>query len=273
MSEDQVIKKTKVLNTRESLRDDLIKLGIKKGMVLTVHSSLSSIGWVCGGPVTVIQALMDAVTKEGTIVMPAHSGNYSDPSKWENPPVPKEWIDKIKETMPAYEKDITPTCGLGVIPETFRKFPNVHRSSHPTMSFCAWGKYAQEITENHSNDYSLGDNSPLARAYDFDGYVLLLGVSYGNNTSFHLSEYRAKGAKNEKSGAPILINGSRVWQEFDDIELDSDVFEEMGRDFEKLSNISIGRIGAAESKLFEQKSAVDFGMKWINNKREADTQI
>jgi aminoglycoside 3-N-acetyltransferase len=267
MNEEQVIKKTKILNTRESLKKDFVKLGIKKGMVLIVHSSLSSIGWVCGGPVAVIQALMDAVTQEGTLVMPAHSGNYSDPSKWQNPPVPKEWINEIKKTMPAFEEDITPTSGIGVIPETFRNFPHVIRSSHPAMSFCAWGKYAQEITENHSIDYSLGKNSPLERVYNLDGYVLLLGVGYGNNTSFHLSEYRATNPKTEKLGAPILNKGIRVWQEYDDIEMDSDLFEELGKDFEKHSKATTGYIGTAESKFFRQKAAVDFGQSWINNKR------
>lgn len=267
MNEDQVIKRTKFLNTRESLAEDFTKIGIKKGMVLIVHSSLSSIGWVCGGPVAVIQALMDAVTPEGTIVMPAHSGNYSDPSKWENPPVPKEWVNKIKETMPAFEEEITPTCGVGVIPETFRNFPGVIRSAHPAVSFCAWGKYSREITENHSIENSLGNNSPLARVYDLDGYVLLLGAGFGNNTSFHLSEYRATSPKAEKLGAPILKKGIRVWQEYNDIEMNSDLFEEMGNDFERHSKVTIGYIGTAESKLFRQRAAVDFGQSWINDKR------
>jgi len=264
MDEGQVIKKTNVLNTRESLKNDFIKLGIKQGMVLLVHSSLSSIGWVCGGPVAVIQALMDVVTLEGTLVMPAHSGNYSDPSCWENPPVPKEWINDIKKTMPAYEPHITPITGIGVVPEVFRKFPNVIRSSHPTVSFCAWGKYAQIITQNHSIENSLGENSPLARIYDLDGNVLLLGADFSSNTSFHLSEYRAMNLKHTKLGAPILNDGIRVWQEYNDIEMDAGVFEELGSDFQNHSNVAIGYIGIAESKLFKQKAAVDFGQQWID---------
>ena len=49
MPEGQVVGKTKTLSTVESLRDDFEALGIEKGMVLLVHSSLSAIGWVCGG--------------------------------------------------------------------------------------------------------------------------------------------------------------------------------------------------------------------------------
>ncbi|HDD55205.1 MAG TPA: aminoglycoside N(3)-acetyltransferase, partial [Chloroflexi bacterium] len=50
MSEADVIKKT--LNgpvTLEGLKQDLAELGVKPGMVLVVHSSLSAIGWVSGG--------------------------------------------------------------------------------------------------------------------------------------------------------------------------------------------------------------------------------
>lgn len=74
--------------------------------------------------------------------------------------------------------------------------------------------------------------------------------------------------KPEKLGAPILKKGIRVWQEYDDIEMNSDLFEELGKDFEKHSKTASGCIGTAESKLFSQKAAVDFGNDWINDKRK-----
>ena len=44
-----------------------------------------------GGAVAAILALMDAITEDGTLVMPAHSGDLSDPENWCNPPVPEDW--------------------------------------------------------------------------------------------------------------------------------------------------------------------------------------
>ena len=57
MPEGQVVHKTETPVTVESLQADFEVLGIEKGMTLLVHSSLSAMGWVCGGPVAVIIAL------------------------------------------------------------------------------------------------------------------------------------------------------------------------------------------------------------------------
>ena len=49
MSEEKIIAATLSPNTISSISQDLTKLGIHSGDVLLVHSSLSSLGWVCGG--------------------------------------------------------------------------------------------------------------------------------------------------------------------------------------------------------------------------------
>lgn len=263
MSEKDIIKRSDKVYTKDILKNEFKKIGLKKEMNVLVHSSLSKIGWITGGAVTVIQALMETITSKGNIVMPAHSGNYSDPSDWSNPPVPEEWIDDIKENMPAFRSAITPTRGVGVIPELFRTFPKVKRSYHPCFSFSAWGQDAEYITSNHSLDYGLGENSPLGKFYKLGGKVLLIGVNYDRNTSFHLSEVKS-GIKDEfTNGAPILVEGKRVWKEFKDIEFDSDVFNQIGKEFEKDGEVINEKIGQADSKLFDQPEAVDFATNWL----------
>ncbi|TET50865.1 MAG: AAC(3) family N-acetyltransferase, partial [Actinomycetota bacterium] len=130
MSEKEVIKKSSRPQTVETLVRDLKNIGVREGMVLLVHSSLSSIGWTSGGAVAVILALEEVLGGEGTLIMPACSGDLSDPAKWENPPVPKDWCKTIRETMPAFDPELTPTRGVGTIPEVFRKQKGGLRSNH-----------------------------------------------------------------------------------------------------------------------------------------------
>lgn len=258
--EKLVIDRTPALNTPESIEKDLCNLGVMPGMVIIVHSSLSSLGWVVGGPISVIYALIKVLTPDGTLIMPAHSGDYSDPSAWCNPPVPSEWWDDIRKFMPAFDPKITPTRGIGVVAETFRNWPDVLRSYHPALSFCAWGKHARVITQNHSLDFSLGDNSPLRRIYELNGHVLLLGVDYSSNTSFHLSEYKKPDAEVIENGAPIIEDGHRIWKKYKEINFDTDRFQELGLEFERVCEVKKGMVGIAESRLFSQREAVDFAV-------------
>lgn len=114
--------------TMSSLVNDFRRLGLKNGMHVVVHSSLRSIGWVCGGAVSVILALEEVLGPEGTLVMPSHSYDISDPLQWINPPVPSNWIERIRSEMPLFYKDLTPTTAMGKIAETFRKQDGVVRS-------------------------------------------------------------------------------------------------------------------------------------------------
>jgi aminoglycoside 3-N-acetyltransferase len=267
MSEAETIRNINSPRTRETLAADLRTLGLRAGMTVIVHSSLSSLGWVTGSSVAVVQALQDVLTPEGTLVMPAHSSELSDPSYWQHPPVPEAWWQVIRDTMPAFDLRFTPTRGMGRIAETFRTWPDAIRSNHPQDSFAAWGKHARFITNDHTLEFGLGEHSPLARIYDLDGSVLLLGVPYSNNTSFHLGEGRAPGGKIEMQGAPIIENDQRVWKSFQTFAVDSDCFDELGTDFEKVCPVKVGRVGSALSRLFSQRAAVDFAEKWIAHRR------
>lgn len=268
MDEKEIIQNSETPETVVSLTEDFRNLGIQPGMVLLVHSSLSKIGWICGGAVAVVQALMEALTPEGTLVMPTHSGDLTDPCRWENPPVPESWWQTIRDQTPAFHPDFTPTRGMGRIVEVFRDMPGVIRSNHPTLSFAAIGKHAQFVTNNHQLSMSLGEGSPLARVYDLDGYVLLLGVGFGNHTSFHLSEVRARGSKIYQEGSPILENGKRVWKVYEEIDWDDAPFDNIGKDFIKTGAVRMNKIGQANAFLFRQRESVDFGVTWLEKFRE-----
>jgi aminoglycoside 3-N-acetyltransferase len=267
--EQDVIKKTSIPNTIKSLEDDFLALGVRSGDVLLVHSSLSRLGWTVGGPVAVIDALLDILGEEGTLIMPSFSSGNTNPDGWQYPPVPKEWCPIIRKYMPAFQTDKTPTRGMGVIAETFRKYPSVIRSNHPISSFSALGKYAEFITKNHKLESDLGEESPLARIYELDGKVLLLGVSHSSNTSIHLAEY--KGEYREKyykpQGSSIFVNNRRQWIQWNELNIITDDFEEIGRDFEIKMDVIPKNVGLADARLFSQKKLVDFAIEWIKKNR------
>jgi len=272
MSELEIIRQTgKNPITRESILSDLRALGVAKGTTLVVHSSLRSLGWVSGGAAAVILALEEAVGEEGTLVMPTHSGDYSEPSYWENPPVPDSWQPVIRETMPAFNRELTPTRGMGVIPETFRKQQGVLRSGHPQGSFAARGRRASWVTTGHQLDFAFGESSPLARVYDLEGWILLLGVGQESNTSLHLAEYRAEYAGKEEiiQAAPVIVAGQRQWMEFRELEENSEQFPEIGRAYaEQGGEYQLGKVGNAEAFLFPQTDLVDFAVAWLEDNRK-----
>ena len=124
--------------TRSSLASDLRALGLVEGATVIVHTSMARLGPVIGGAQAVIVALLDTLGERGTLVMPAHSGQLSDPAHWRAPPAPEAWWDTIRQEMPAYDPALTPTRNMGAVAESFRTYPGVRRSAHPQVVCCPW---------------------------------------------------------------------------------------------------------------------------------------
>lgn len=199
--------------TSISLYQDLQALGLLPGMTVIVHSSLSGLGWVCGGPLAVVYALQSALglrpppvantiqanvvssgsaaaataaalgnkakqkdpkisSEVGTLVMPAHSSDNSEPSYWVAPPIPSHWHAITRAHMTPFDPYGSPTRGMGRIAECFRTMRcrqyDVRRSNHPAVSFTAQGPNAVTVTANHSLSYGMADNSPLGAVYQID---------------------------------------------------------------------------------------------------------
>jgi aminoglycoside 3-N-acetyltransferase len=235
--------------------------------VLLMHSSLKALGWVCGGPVAVVQALLDALGPEGTLVVPTHTPDNSDPADWQHPPVPESWWPVIRERTPGFDPAVTPSRWMGVLAETVRTWPGARRSDHPQVSFAALGPAAQAVVAGHQLDEMLGERSPLGALYRLDGDVLLLGVEYSSNTSLHLAEYRLPDPPRRRQGAAVRTAHGRAWQGWEDVETNEDDFDQVGAAFEAADGARTGLVGAAPSRLMRQRALVDFAVDWFTTHR------
>jgi len=261
------IDRTPTPRTRTSLADDLALLGIAPGMTLIVHASLARIGFVVGGAPAVIYALMDALGPDGTLVMPTFSGSLTDPATWRDPPVPADWHALVRANILPFDAARTPTRLMGQIAEQFRSWPGVQRSNHPVTSLAAWGRHARYLVERHSLAWSLGDETPMGRLYELDGWILLLGVDHSRNSSLHLGETRAAHGRRKLRRMPIERGGRVVWEDFAEVDDDRGrLFPLVGADYDATGAVRIGRVGSAESRLMRQRDLVDFAATWLDRR-------
>jgi aminoglycoside 3-N-acetyltransferase len=255
-------------HTVDSLAADLRALGVRAGDVVLLHSSNKSLGFVVGGAQAVVQALLDVLGPDGTLVVPTHSSNNCDPAGWQNPPVPESWWPVIRDQAPGFDPARTPSRGMGVIPELVRTWPGALRSTHPWLSFAALGAHAKDVTADHRLDDALGEHSPLGALYRLDGKILLLGCGHDSNTSLHLAEWRQPSPPRGDRGSSIRQpDGTSRWTTWIDVLEDESDFEELGAAFEKEAGVTIGRVGNATARLMPQRAAVDFATTWIGAHR------
>ncbi|GAB3952250.1 AAC(3) family N-acetyltransferase [Streptomyces sparsus] len=254
------------LCTRDTLTRDLRGLGLRPGGTVLVHTSLSSIGWVCGGAATVVRALLDVLGEAGTLVVPTHSGDNSDPAGWVNPPVPRAWWADIRASMPAYDPRTTPTFGMGAVPEAARNWPGAARSAHPQSSFAAIGPRAAAVVDGHPWDCALGERSPLARLEQLGAHVLLLGTGFDSCTAFHLAEHRIPATRFDNSFAVLTPQGRR-WHTVRDTSVNEEDFAALGAAFERDRPVVRGTVGAARVRLFPLPDAVAYAERWLAENR------
>lgn len=254
------------LATVASITADLRALGIAPGDVVIVHSSYKSLGDVAGGPQSVVEALVSAA---GTLVVPAHTPENSDPVNWQHPPVPEDWWPVLRLETPGFDPERTPTSRwMGRLAELVRTWPGAVRSEHPQVSFAAVGEHAAEIVTGHRREYGLGDGSPLGAIYRRGGKVLLLGCGHDSNTSMHLAEYRqADPPRHSDASAVRYPDGTREWVTWTDVDVDESDFEPLGADFEAIGAVTVGPVAAATARLMSQPALVDFAAAWMAKNR------
>jgi len=159
--------------TRADIVAGLREIGLRPGDLVQVHSSLSAFGYVEDGADTVVDALLEVLGSEGTLMVPTFNHG--------------------REAV--FDPATSPSVS-GKITEAVRARPQAHRSVHPTHAYCAIGLLAEWLTSEHLEIGTFDWNCPLGKLIQRDGLILLLGVGMNTNTAAHIAEARF--------GAPCL---------------------------------------------------------------------
>jgi len=257
--------------TGQRIVRDLRRLGVMPGQTLLVHASLRSLGWVTGGAPAVVSALREAVGPDGHVVVPTGTEANSRTSRLHQAHIatltPGE-VEKFHLDMPAFDKDATPS-GMGAISEALRTAQGAARSAHPQSSFAAIGPEADLLMADHPLECHLGPDSPLGKLHKMESHVLMIEVDYWAFTGFHLAEYLYTPRPPKRTYACVVAtaDGARRWQEYDDVVLDDQKFEDIGESLEKNMAVRHGKVGHAHCRLVPLQPAVDFAVEWMAEHR------
>jgi aminoglycoside 3-N-acetyltransferase len=248
------------------LRANLGSLGVRRGQDLLVHCSLRAIGWVDGGPATLLQAIQDVTGPAATIVVSTQTPRTSPTSRAfraATAGLDQNGIDDYLAAQSVFDRESTPSHGTGKFAEYVRSKREAKRSGHPQTSFAALGPGAVACTSGHDPDCHLGERSPLRWLYDADAAILLLGVGYAVCSAFHLAEYRVDGGAHVRGSDLDDSDFARLGAA-----MDAEWLGQPGRvDAYPAAGPRRGQVGMARSRWVPVRTAVDFAVNWMSKHR------
>ena len=140
------------------------QIPLTKSRIVLVHSSYKSLGGVEGGAQAVIDALLEWVGPDGTVLLP----NFNFQSWTET-----HYFD-VRET-PSH---------MGIIGELGRMHPDALRTPHPIYSFTALGKRRGEFVACDDME-AYGPNSAFALFHKLNGLNVSIGLHWNSTFSMH----------------------------------------------------------------------------------------
>ena len=212
--------------TKQEIINGLRSLGLKEGDIVLLHSSLYSLGHVEGGPDAVIDAFLETIGSEGTLLVPVF-GN------------------------------------LGVLTTTLKNRPGAVVSPCPVGTVAALGKDAEELCRDHWKPVSChGEGTPFKRIADKGGYVCLMGVDQDRNTSLHGIEAELRLAylreTTQTFTTPEGESVTKTWKYYPGPHRD---FIAIDHELKARGFLKQGRIGNSQVRLINAKGMWECGME------------
>jgi aminoglycoside N3'-acetyltransferase len=216
--------------------------------VLMIHASLRKVGPVVGGADSLLDALLEALGQNGTLIMLLAADDRE-------PFAPA--------TSPA-DPDV------GVLAEVFRQRPGTKVNDHVTARFAAYGSKATELLEpTPLHDY-YGPGSVLERFTAMNSAVLRLAANIDTVTLTHWAEYKANlSHKRRVRRRYVRADIGEQWVEsLDDTDgivvwTQGDYFSQLLIDFLATGHARVEPVGKCTAELFEANTFVSFAVTWL----------
>jgi len=234
--------------TKTDLIENFKALGVETGDTLLVHSSYKSLGGVDGGPQAVIDAFLEILGEDGTLLMPTFNFDFCKGADWD-----------VKETP----------SQMGYMTNLARLDLRAKRVFHPIYSFAVIGKYADDFAKIKDKS-SYGANSAFAKLRELDGKIMVIGLSYNDSMTFfhHIEEMEGVDYRYLKTFTGQITDweGKTYEDSYQMLVRDLDkgvktMVNPMGALLEKAGIIKSRQIGTADVKLMKANEVYEFTAK------------
>ena len=231
--------------TFDQLAENFRALGVETGDTLLVHSSYKSFGGVDGGPQTVIDALLEVLGDDGTLVMPTFNFDFCKGAPWD-----------VRETP----------SQMGFMTNLVREDVRATRVFHPIYSFAVIGKYAEEFG-NLRYKSAYAKDSAFGKLRELDGKIMVVGLSYNDSMTFfhHIEEMEGVDYRYLKdfTGQVTDAEGNTTEDTYQMLVRDIDkgvhtMVDPMGKLMEEAGVIQSRTIGEADVKLMKANEVYEF---------------
>jgi aminoglycoside N3'-acetyltransferase len=154
-------------------REILDELGIERGGMLFIKASMDRLEYDGRQTVALLEALIDRVGPDGTLVMPS----FAFPN----------WIGR---PAAGFVFDVRRTSSqMGLLSEVLRRYPGTRRSAQYWVPACAWGKHAATLTDDQLEiENPFGAGSTYRRLVERGATMIGLGVSLNYNIVAHVAD-------------------------------------------------------------------------------------
>ncbi|PWH13344.1 MAG: hypothetical protein DDG59_14415 [Anaerolineae bacterium] len=165
-------------------------LGLQHGDGVLVHSALHFLGKPEGGVQMILRVLAEVLGISLDNASPtASAGTLAVPT-----------FNFAFARGEPFDRQTTPSVGMGVFSELVRQHPLAQRTPHPLQSVAALGRHAADLASRHTLG-AFDPGSAFARMVELDFKILLLGADVQAISLLHYAEQRV--------GVPY-----RYWKEF-----------------------------------------------------------